>query len=107
MNVKIMLGEPGAKLEGSQILITTPGLLKSKIDARTGSVDLSALKLIVYDEADELFIQDEILKSFEVAFKHLKKINVVPQHLLFSATYNAIVMEKIKTFIGDTETFLI
>jgi superfamily II DNA/RNA helicase len=73
-----MLGEPGAKLEGAQILITTPGFVKSRVDARTGPIDLSALKMIVYDEADELFIQDEILKSFEVAYKHLRKLNVTP-----------------------------
>lgn len=26
---------------------------------------------------------------------------------MFSATYNAVVIDRIKTFIGDTETFLI
>lgn len=107
LQINITLGEPGAKLEGTHILITTPGFVKSRIDSRSGPIDLSALKMIVYDEADELFIQEEILKSFEVTFRHLKKLGIVPQHILFSATYNAVVIDKIKTFIGDTETFLI
>jgi len=51
-----MLGEPGAKLEGAQILITTPGFVKSRFDNRKSPIDLSALKMVVYDEADELFI---------------------------------------------------
>jgi superfamily II DNA/RNA helicase len=88
-------------------LITTPGFVKSRVDARSNPIDLSGVKMIVYDEADELFIQEEILKSFEVVFKNLRKINVTPQHVLFSATYNAVVIDRIKTFIGDTETFLI
>lgn len=51
-----MLGEAGAKLDACQILITTPGFLKAKIDARGGVIDLTSLQMIVYDEADELFI---------------------------------------------------
>ena len=57
LQLKISLGEPGAKLEGAQILITTPGFVKSRFDnSRSGPIDLSALKMVVYDEADELFI---------------------------------------------------
>jgi superfamily II DNA/RNA helicase len=56
LQLNITLGEPGAKLEGAQILITTPGFVKSRIDNRSGPIDLSALKMVVYDEADELFI---------------------------------------------------
>lgn len=51
-----MLGDSGAKLDSCQILITTPGFLKARIEARTGALDLSSLQMIVYDEADELFI---------------------------------------------------
>lgn len=32
---------------------------------------------------------------------------MAPQNILFSATYNAIVIDKIKHYVGDTETFLI
>jgi len=54
--INIVLGEPSAKLEGAQILVTTPGFLKQRVNNRSGALDLSALKMIVYDEADELFI---------------------------------------------------
>jgi len=73
-----MLGEPRAKLEGAQILITTPGFVKSRIDNRSGPIDLSALKMVVYDEADELFLEDVFLKSFEIILRNLKKLDVTP-----------------------------
>ena len=72
------MGEPGAKLEGAQILITTPGFVKSRIENRSGPIDLSALKMVIYDEADELFLEDAILKSFEIILRNLKKLDVTP-----------------------------
>lgn len=51
-----MLGEKGLSDSG-HILITVPGYLKNRLSAKKCNLDLSALKMIVYDEADELFIQ--------------------------------------------------
>jgi hypothetical protein len=34
--------------------------------------------MIIYDEADELFIQDETLNCFEEALKHFKKVKIQP-----------------------------
>ncbi len=42
-NIQIMLGDSGAKLDSCQILVTTPGFLKARIEARTGALDLSSL----------------------------------------------------------------
>jgi len=56
--IKVLLVEKGQKLKGGHILITVPGKLKEKIMARKIDLDLSALKMVVYDEADELFIQE-------------------------------------------------
>ncbi len=78
MSVSIKLGEPGAAIDGAQILITTPGYIKTKCQERKQTVDFSALKTIVYDEADELFIQDGNLPSFDAFFKVLSDIKVVP-----------------------------
>jgi superfamily II DNA/RNA helicase len=50
-----MLGEKEAIVDTAQILITTPGALAKRCGGRK-KIDLSALKIIVYDEADELFI---------------------------------------------------
>lgn len=55
-NISILIGEKEAKIENAQILITVPGFLKNKLNDRKHSLDLSELKMVVYDEADELFI---------------------------------------------------
>ena len=54
--VSIVIGESKANIEGAQVLITVPGFLKNKLIERKKSLDLSELKMVVYDEADELFI---------------------------------------------------
>jgi superfamily II DNA/RNA helicase len=54
--VKVILGEKGLTDQG-QILVTVPGYLKNRLAARQCNLDLSELKMIVYDEADELFVQ--------------------------------------------------
>ena len=50
-----VLGEKGMS-EIGHILITVPGYLKNRLSARNCNLDLSALKCVFYDEADELFI---------------------------------------------------
>ncbi len=52
---KVVLGEKGLSEQG-HILVTVPGYLKNRLAARSCNLDLSALKMIVYDEADELFV---------------------------------------------------
>lgn len=53
--VKFSLGEPGHIDKTAHILVTVPGYLKNKLSGRKVELDLSELKMIVYDEADELF----------------------------------------------------
>ena len=53
--VKLLLGEAGTKLKDGHVLITVPGYLHEKLK-RASDLDLSAIKMIVLDEADELFI---------------------------------------------------
>ena len=49
--IKIQLGESGSTVSGGHILITAPGFLKSKLsDSRKAGLDLTALKMVVYDE---------------------------------------------------------
>ena len=42
---------------GAHILVTSPGWLKNMVDQKkeSANLDLSALRLIVFDEADEIF----------------------------------------------------
>lgn len=85
----LVVGESKAEnIETSQILITVPGYLKNKLIDRKRMLDLSALKMIVYDEADELFIQKDNHECFLKLQEHLKKIGKVPQHCMYSATFN-------------------
>jgi superfamily II DNA/RNA helicase len=105
-SIKLQLGESGSTISGGHILVTAPGFLKSKLTARgKPDIDLSALKMIVYDEADELFIQEANLVCFEAMSKHLKKLDVNPQHCLFSATFTDDVINCAKALIGDYKAF--
>lgn len=104
-NIKIALGEAGQVDLTSHILITVPGYLKNKLSARKIDLDLSELKCIVYDEADELFVQHTNHDCFEVLKKHLKKIDKTPQHCLYSATYNNDIVNKTTQFVGTFQSF--
>ena len=46
-----------------------------------------------------------IVKDIDIIFKNLQKINVCQQNVLFSATYNDLVVDRIKNQIGDTQMF--
>ena len=74
--MQIVLGEQSANLSNAQILVTTPGQLKQRITARGNAIDLSSLKMLVYDEADELFNQEKTCQDFEVIAKNLQKNGV-------------------------------
>ena len=56
-DVKVILGDGKEKIGGGHIMITVPGFIKNKLTSRDKSdiPDFSALKMVVYDEADELF----------------------------------------------------
>ena len=54
--IRTVLGERGQQEQG-HILVTVPGYLKNKLVERNSKLDLSNLKMVVYDEADELFEQ--------------------------------------------------
>lgn len=86
------LGEKGMT-DAGHILITVPGYLKNRLSARSCNLDLSELKMMVYDEADELFIQTSNHECFMQLKRHLGKLNVTPQHCLYSATYTDAVVE--------------
>jgi len=61
--------------------------------------------MFVYDEADELFVQDNTVKDLDVIYKSLAKMSISQQNILFSATFNDTVVERIKQYIGDTNMF--
>ena len=63
--------------------------------------------MVVYDEADELYEQASNHECFNQLKKSLAKINVAPQHALFSATYTDKMIDIVKRIIGDCKYFLI
>lgn len=77
-------------MDGAQILITTPAYFKNKLESRRerDKLDLAALKMLVFDEADELMIQDTTVKNLGIVFGSLTKSGCSWQSVLFSATYN-------------------
>lgn len=105
--VKIALGESNSSCDGAQLLVTTPGYLNNQLTSRSGKLDLKALKMLVYDEVDELLIQDSIRSLVESILKVLTKLGCEWQSVLFSATYNDSVVERIKELIGETEIYQI
>ena len=61
--------------------------------------------MLVYDEADELFCQQANHEIFMMVKKHLTKINVTPQHCLYSATFNDAFISFAQKYVGDFEHF--
>lgn len=102
--VSIVLGEKDATSTKGHIYVTTPNYVKSKIEGRA-KLDLSHLKMVVYDEADELYLQHSNLPSFVALKNLLTSKGVNPQHLLFSATFTEEVQENIKKFINEYQAF--
>ena len=76
--VSLVIGETKSNIDSAQVLITVPGYLKNKLIDRKKSLDLSELKMIVYDEADELFSQKDNHECFLKLQEYLKKIDKKP-----------------------------
>ena len=71
-------------------MVTTPGYLKSILNNRDVKRrwDLSNLKCVVFDEADELLLQENNLTCFAMFRQEVDKLKVTPQYILFSATFS-------------------
>ena len=76
--IKLLLGESSTKDYNGHILVTVPGQLKNKLTGRK-PLDISALKMIVYDEADELFLQQSNHDGFQMLKQILTKQGLSPQ----------------------------
>ena len=98
-NIKVAIGE-GSIVTKCHILVTTPGYFSNKMAGKV-VLDLSKVNLMIYDEADELFINETNQKVFEVLLnqKVAKQWNLKIQHILFSATIDESVQESISKFL--------
>ena len=86
-------------------MITVPGYLKNRLIARNCTLDLSQLKCVVYDEADELFVQQGNHECFSQLKRHLGNLNVTAQHTLYSATFTDATVDLIRRFVGEFQYF--
>ena len=102
--VRTVLGERGNQDTG-HIMVTVPGYLKNRLIARNCTLDLSQLKCVVYDEADELFVQQGNHECFSQLKRHLGNLNVTAQHTLYSATFTDATVDLIRRFVGEFQYF--
>ncbi len=86
---------------GAQIVIGTPGRLLDHLDR--GTLDLTQVKMVVLDEADEMFdmgFRDDIQRILET-------LPGDRQMVCFSATFSRPIQELIRRFTKDPETIRI
>ena len=62
--MKFVLGESATEYNGEQIIVTTPGYIKTNNGNRERKLDFSELKMVIFDEADELLLQESNLLGF-------------------------------------------
>ncbi|CDW74580.1 atp-dependent rna helicase ddx19b [Stylonychia lemnae] len=101
--IKIEIGED-AEIKQCQILVTTPNYFANKLTGRT-SIKLRAIKLVVFDEADEIFKHQSNLEILEVLVNYLKSNTPFPQYVLFLATLDDEVIENIKSIVTEFNSF--
>ena len=86
------MGE-GGKIQQTHIVVASPGFFKKILDARGSPLNLATVKLVCFDEADELFnnqsTQEQISGIFSLGFSKLDKL---PQFILFSATISEVTL---------------
>ena len=86
MNITIEIGE-GSIFRKPHILVTTPNYFANKLQGR-GGLDLKNVKMVIFDEADEIFKQENNRETiFTLIDKEFTKRNIKPQFLIFSATF--------------------
>lgn len=99
------IGDKDTKESFAHILVTVPGWLSNMLGGRK-KFDLSHLKMVAFDEADEIFLQESNLKAVSKLNQHLKKVNVEPQRILFSATFTPEVEAKIGEYCTNVKAYL-
>jgi superfamily II DNA/RNA helicase len=95
--ISVKVGDIDTPTSNAHIIVTNPRWIANRVTSRN-PIDLSNLKMIVYDEADEIFAQEDNHPFLLKIIDNLSKKNIEPQHVLFSATFEPYVKETIKKF---------
>lgn len=82
----------------------TPGFFKFTLERTDYTLDLQHLKMVIIDEADILFkskskTSEELKVIINTMFKN--RLNIKPQYVLFSATFDDKCIENVACIIND------
>ncbi|KAJ7972299.1 DEAD-box ATP-dependent RNA helicase-like protein [Quillaja saponaria] len=80
----------------AQVVIGTPGTIKKLMSLK--KLGVSRLKILVFDEADQMLAEDGFRDDSLRIMKEIQKLSLNCQVLLFSATFN----ETVKNFVSRT-----
>ncbi|XP_014511609.1 DEAD-box ATP-dependent RNA helicase 38-like [Vigna radiata var. radiata] len=80
----------------AQVVIGTPGTIKKWMSFK--KLGASRLKILVFDEADQMLAEDGFKDDSLRIMKEIEKVNSNCQVLLFSATFN----DTVKNFVSRT-----
>lgn len=76
--ITICIGETNTPKECAQVVVTVPAWVENRIKGRA-PVDLSHLKLLVFDEADEIYLQQANHSKIDAMNKHFSnKLKIQP-----------------------------
>lgn len=71
-NITVCVGDVDTPAQGAQIIVTVPQWITNRISKARKCLDLKSLKMIVYDEADEIYLQTSNQESIAKLNDHLK-----------------------------------
>ena len=99
MKITSCIGDTNTPKACAQIVVTVPKWVENRIGGRS-PMDLSHLKMVIFDEADEIFMQAPNHQSIHKLVNHLndKIKNTSVQTILFSATFDDVVVDNISKF---------
>jgi superfamily II DNA/RNA helicase len=86
-------------------MVTVPKWIENKLAGRK-PLDLKNVNMVIYDEADEIFMQEGNHSSIAKLKTHLEqKLSLNYQTVLFSATFNDQVQQQIRKFFEQLSEF--
>ena len=103
--IVVGLGDRELTEKGTHIIVASPQWIASRLGGKT-AINLKALKMVVFDEADEIFFQPANRPLITKLLAHTKKLNLQVQGILFSATFPKEVLETVLAVFQDPEMMI-
>ena len=83
-------------------MVTEVDYLHQELTKEGSKQSLKSLKLVVFDEADEVFDHPDDQPKLKDLFSKLKQELCMPQYLMFSATIDQVTLDNIAKFINPS-----